>query len=217
MHTDGIKNLAIASSIPVQEGYGDRQGEIAYLKGAGMFKRIRNAKVAKDKNNTKRLEVKPDKATDLTGKRNKPTSISVQSPNGEMTIIGEGVIIDGKISGSGNLVINGLIKGDIDLEENILTVGPQGRIEGEIIVKDAVINGQMNGKVKAMESVNIAQHADFCGDIKARSISIDDGALFNGKIVMDREPDKKTPSQVMSNLDKKQDSLSAMPKSEPTI
>ena len=82
------------------------------------------------------------------------------------------------------------MKGDVELEGSSITVGPKGRIEGEIIAKDTIINGQMNGKINAAGTVNIAQHADFCGEIKAKNISIDDGAFFNGKIDLDREPNQ---------------------------
>jgi cytoskeletal protein CcmA (bactofilin family) len=181
-----------------------------------MFNRSNNAKVAKEKNNTNRSEVKPEKTIGSTGKGDKPSAISVRSPNDEKTIIGEGAIIEGKISGSGNLIIEGLMKGDVDLEENSLTVGPNGRVEGEIIVKDAVISGQMYGKVNAVRTINITQHADFCGEIKAKSISIDDGAFFKGKIELDREPNRniETAGGLMFKPCDKQNKVSAMPVTE---
>ena len=82
-----------------------------------MFKLDKKAKTAKERNNTNRPEVKPEKKIGSTAKGDKPSAISVRSLNDENSIIGESVIIEGKISGSGNLIIDGLMKGDIDLEK----------------------------------------------------------------------------------------------------
>ena len=157
-----------------------------------MFKRSSNAKIAKEKNDTNGLEEKLDKKIISFGAKDASSAISAQSPNNKKTIIGEGVIIEGKISGSGNLIIEGMIEGDVELEGGSVTVGPKGRIEGGMIAKDAVISGQVSGKINAKGTVRIARHADFSGEIKAQSISIDDGAFFKGKIEMDRAPNRNT-------------------------
>ena len=181
-----------------------------------MFNRIRNAQDTKDKKNTKQSVVNFVKPTSLTEMRGKTTSISLQMANGEKTIIGDGVIIEGKISGSGNLIINGSMNGDIDLEESDLTIGPEGRVEGEITVRGASINGHLNGKVNAIKTVNISQTASVCGEIKAKNISIEDGAVFNGKIELDREPSRKiiNANQVTSKPDGKESIVSALPTSK---
>ena len=153
-----------------------------------MFKLGNTARNIREKNSSS--EEKPQKKISAIGEGDNPSATSVQSPNDGKTIIGAGVIIEGKICGSGNLIIEGLMKGDVELEGSSITVGPKGRIEGEIIAKDTIINGQMNGKINAAGTVNIARHADFCGEIKAKNISIDDGAFFNGKIDLDREPNQ---------------------------
>jgi len=153
-----------------------------------MFKRSSNASILKDKNKIIDSEEKPDRKIISLGADNAPSSTSVHSPRNEKTIIGEGVVIEGKISGKGNLIIEGSMKGDVELEGSSITVGPNGKIEGEITALDAVISGQVSGKINARGTVNIAQHADFCGEIKAKSIAIDDGAFFKGKIEMDRDP-----------------------------
>ena len=181
-----------------------------------MFKRSNNANVAKERNNSNCFEVNPEKTIGSTGKDDKPSGRSVRSPNDVKTIIGEGVVIEGKISGSGNLIIEGLMKGDVALEENSFTVGPNGRVEGEIIAKDAVINGQVYGKVTAVRTIKITQHADFCGEINAKSISIDDGAFFKGKIELDREPNRKieTAGGLTFKPAVKQNKVSVLPVTE---
>jgi len=175
-----------------------------------MFKRSNNASILKDKNDINGSEEKPDKKIVSFSTGNNPSAESAQSSGDEKTIIGEGVSIEGKISGTGNLIIEGSMKGDVELEGNSITVGPNGRIEGEIIAKDAVISGLVSGKINAKGTVNIARHADFCGEIKAKSIAIDDGAFFKGKIEMDRDPNRniETTGVHMANPDEKKNEVS---------
>lgn len=153
-----------------------------------MFKRGNNTKIVKEKTHTNRPEEKFYKKFISTDAGDNPFAVSVPSPIDEKSIIGEGVVIEGKFTGSGNLIIEGLMRGNVELDGNSITIGPKGRIEGEIIVKDAMISGQMNGKLNAVGMVNIARHANFCGEIKAKNISIDDGAYVKGKIELDRDP-----------------------------
>ena len=152
-----------------------------------MFKRGNNAKIVKKTNTNSPMERLYKKFVS-TDAGDIPFEVSVPSSIDEKSIIGEGVVIEGKFTGSGNLIIEGLMKGNVELDGNSITIGPKGRIEGEIIVKDAVISGQMNGKLDAVGMVNIARHANFCGEIKAKNISIDDGAYVKGKIELDRDP-----------------------------
>ena len=116
---------------------------------------------------------------------------SINSSNSEKTTICEKIIVEGIIRGAGNLIIEGVVKGDVELEKHNFVVGPKGRVEGEIRAQDVVISGLLHGKVKALGKVEITKSADFYGAIKANSISIEDGAFFKGEIELGREPHKK--------------------------
>ena len=182
-----------------------------------MFKRGNSARIVKEKSNVNSVKEKPEKCNGSASTSDNPSANSMRSSNDHKTIIGEGVIIEGNISGSGNVIIDGSMKGNVELEGDSITVGSKGQVEGEIIAKDAVISGQMNGKINATGTVNIAQHADFCGEIKAKNISIDDGAFFKGKIEMDRVPrrDRETTGKQMLKPSEKQNKVYPMPVAEP--
>jgi len=111
---------------------------------------------------------------------------------GEKTIIGEKISIEGSIQGKGDLVIDGSVKGSIDLEEHHLTVGPKGRVEADIHADNVTISGRMTGNIKAGGKVEICKYADFNGEIKAKRISVEDGAYLKAAIELEREPQKKT-------------------------
>jgi cytoskeletal protein CcmA (bactofilin family) len=93
------------------------------------------------------------------------------------TLIGEHISIDGDIRGEGDLVIEGLVKGSIHLEKYHLTVGPKGRLTGNIM---------------AFDKVTITKDADFNGEIKAKRISVEDGAYLKASIELERESQIKT-------------------------
>ncbi len=116
---------------------------------------------------------------------------STHSSEDEKTIIGEKIAVEGSIRGTGNLIIEGSLKGIVEMEKHNFAVGPKGRVEGEINAHDVVIGGLLHGKVKARGKVEITKNADFYGEIKANSISIEDGAFFKGEIELDREPHTK--------------------------
>lgn len=111
----------------------------------------------------------------------------------ESTTIGEHIFIEGNIRGSENLVIEGSMKGNIEMDKHDFALGPKGRFEGEIQAQNVTISGQMVGNIKTQGRVEISKEADFSGDIKAKSISVGDGAYFKGTIELDRDPNRKKP------------------------
>ena len=113
---------------------------------------------------------------------------SIHSTKGEKTIIGEKITVEGNIHGAEDLIIEGLMKGNVEMEKYNFAVGSKGRFEGEVRAQNVAISGLLHGKVKALGKVEIAKDADFYGEIKANSVSIEDGAFFKGEIELDREP-----------------------------
>jgi cytoskeletal protein CcmA (bactofilin family) len=112
----------------------------------------------------------------------------------EQTVIGEKISIEGDIRGDEHLVIEGSMKGKIELEKHNFTIGSKGRVEGEIYAQNVKVSGQLIGNIKIQGKVEITKEADFIGDIRAKSISVEDGAYFKGSIELDKEPHRKTAS-----------------------
>lgn len=110
----------------------------------------------------------------------------------ENTVIGKNISIEGSISGSEHLAIDGSMQGNIEMEKHNFTVGSNGRVEGKIKAQNVKISGQMIGNIKTQGKVEITKEADFMGDIRAKGISIEDGAYFKGSIELAQEPHRKT-------------------------
>jgi cytoskeletal protein CcmA (bactofilin family) len=120
------------------------------------------------------------------------TPVPGAATTAEGTIIGEKISIEGNIRGDEHLVIQGSMKGNIEMATHNFTVGSKGRVEGQINAQNVKVSGQMIGDIKTQGKVEITKEADFMGDIKAKSISVEDGAYFKGSIELAQEPHRKT-------------------------
>src|SRR6187401_1673802 len=65
--------------------------------------------------------------------------------------IGKSVVIKGELSGSEDLTIEGQVEGKIELRQNILTIGPNGKIKAQVFAKTVVVQGEVQGNIAASE------------------------------------------------------------------
>ena len=102
------------------------------------------------------------------------------------TVIGPQTVVEGDISFSGGLHIDGHVKGNISAEaggQAVLTVSERGRIEGDVRVPNLVLNGAVQGNVYAGERVELASHAKVAGNLYYHLIEMAMGAEVNGSLV----------------------------------
>jgi len=130
----------------------------------------------------------PDRSAESKG----TSFLSRASGREEKTIIGEHISIEGSISGREDLEIAGSMKGNIELEKHNFRVGPSGRMDGEIAARNVSVSGEFKGNIKSHEKVELTREADFYGEIRANSISVEDGAYIKAVIELDREPNRKS-------------------------
>jgi cytoskeletal protein CcmA (bactofilin family) len=104
--------------------------------------------------------------------------------------IGKSVIIKGELNGSEDLAIEGQVEGKIELRQNVLTIGPNGKIKAQVFAKSVVILGEVTGNVTATEKVEIRDNGSVDGDIAAPRVAIAEGAHFRGSIDMQRSGSK---------------------------
>jgi cytoskeletal protein CcmA (bactofilin family) len=104
----------------------------------------------------------------------------------DMVHIGKSVVIKGELSGSEDLTIEGQVDGKIELRQNVLTIGPNGKIKAQIFAKSVVVQGEVTGNITASEKVDIRDNGAVDGDIAAPKVAIAEGAHFRGSIDMQR-------------------------------
>lgn len=109
--------------------------------------------------------------------------------------IGSSLLFKGDLEGDEDVVVEGKLKGKVELRNNKLTVESGGKIEAEIHVKNITINGEVEGDIHASEKVFVSKNGHIKGNITAPRISIDDGAQFKGSVKMNEDVEKESPSQ----------------------
>ena len=105
------------------------------------------------------------------------------------TIIGKDTVITGTLDVKGALRVDGTVRGKI-ICSDCVTVGSTGLVEADIESGTAVIAGRMKGNILSSEKIELQTKCEMEGDIKAKSLVIEEGAIFCGACNMkDRAPD----------------------------
>lgn len=99
------------------------------------------------------------------------------------TFFGPNIVIDGTVTGSEPVIVEGTIKGRINLT-NDLRVGTKARIEATVHAKNVTVEGKLTGDISADERVELVAGATVDGNIKAPKIIVAEGARFRGAVDM---------------------------------
>ena len=114
----------------------------------------------------------------MFGKSNTPSPID--------SLIGTGTTIEGNITFTGGLRIDGHVKGNVKATGNkpgTLVISELAKVEGDIDVAHVVVNGTVAGPVRATEYVELLPKARVTGNVSYKSIEIHVGAIVMGQLV----------------------------------
>ncbi len=114
------------------------------------------------------FDKKPKSYTDLLGKTNR---------------IVEGTAIKGDIVSHADFRLDGELTGNFN-SNGKLVIGPAGMVKGDIICKNADIEGRFNGKIQVAEILNIKSKASIHGEVVCGKLSVEPGAEFSASCVM---------------------------------
>lgn len=114
------------------------------------------------------FEKSPKSYTDLLGKTNR---------------IVEGTTIKGDIISPADFRLDGHLIGNFQTKGKIV-IGPAGSVKGDIICKNADIEGQFTGKIQVAEILNIKSKATIQGDVICGKLAVEPGAEFSASCVM---------------------------------
>lgn len=124
------------------------------------------------------FDKKPKSYTDLLGKTNR---------------IVEGTIIKGEIMSPADFRLDGQLIGNFQSKGKIV-IGPAGSVKGDIICKNADIEGKFEGKIQVTEILNIKSKAIIHGEVICGKLSVEPGADFSATCIM-----KTNQKNVLSN------------------
>lgn len=126
------------------------------------------------------LQTKASKGCSVFFKKSNRTQNTID------TLIGADSKIEGNISFSGGLRVDGVVLGAINEPNDTpstLILSEHGRVEGAVTVAKVVINGSITGPVKASQFIELQTKAHIVGDVYYNALEIHTGAVIEGKLV----------------------------------
>jgi cytoskeletal protein CcmA (bactofilin family) len=132
----------------------------------------------KDPNDTSPPQ--PRAAQSGVAARNPPPRTSTGS-----AIIGPSITIKGDVSGDEDLMIQGRVDGKVNLAKHNVTIGSDGRVKADVQARTVVVEGEVEGDLRAQEQIILRHTAKVEGSITAPRVVLEDGAVFRGGIEMD--------------------------------
>lgn len=129
----------------------------------------------------------------MLDKRTKETKEKGELERREVNaFMGPETFFEGTLTYTGAVRLDGRFKGTIRTDDTLI-VGETGRIEGELYVGIAIIQGEVTGNVFGKERVELHHPGKMTGNITAPIVIMDEGAVFDGNCKMreKKKEDKK--------------------------
>lgn len=114
------------------------------------------------------FEKKTKSYTELLGKTNR---------------IVEGTLMKGDIISQGDFRLDGELTGNFQSKGKIV-IGPAGSVTGDIICKNADIEGKFKGKIQVLEILNVKHKSSIQGEVICGKLSVEPGADFSASCMM---------------------------------
>jgi cytoskeletal protein CcmA (bactofilin family) len=96
--------------------------------------------------------------------------------------IGKALRIEGRITSSEDLTIDGQVEGTIDLGEHNLTIGIGAAVTADLVAQTVTISGSVTGNVTATGRIELQATGSVDGDIVAPRLFMADGSMIKGKV-----------------------------------
>ena len=100
------------------------------------------------------------------------------------TVIGDGLTIEGEISGDDEVVVHGTVRGTLTTSEAV-SVANGAVVEADVSASSVTVGGQLTGNVTAQDRIDIQAGGRLVGDVKSARFTIADGASFKGSVDME--------------------------------
>ncbi len=118
-----------------------------------------------------------------------------------ISIIGPGMRVTGNCETDGTVRVEGVVEGTIRAGKAVV-VGKGGEVLGDVFTQDAVISGRVRGTLTVESRLELQATCRIDGDIQARRLQLDEGAVLNGTVSMgeDATPAKASAPSLVSDL-----------------
>jgi cytoskeletal protein CcmA (bactofilin family) len=83
--------------------------------------------------------------------------------------------------------VDGQVEGSIELAGNRLIIGPHGQVRANVNAKGVIVQGKLDGNIRASERAELTKSAIAVGDITTQRVAIEEGAFFKGKVDIQKD------------------------------
>jgi len=108
----------------------------------------------------------------------------MSTSNERMSVFGPTLRFKGELKAQEDIKIEGRIEGSIHHQQRIV-VGAKGEVVATVNAAQIDVDGKVVGDMSAKKSIKVNQSAVVRGNIRAPSVSITEGANFNGGVTME--------------------------------
>ena len=110
---------------------------------------------------------------------------SVATRPGEVhTLLGKGSEFEGKLTFEGQVRIDGKFNGHI-ITKDVLVIGEGARVQAEINAGTVIINGTVEGNVRAAQLIELHAPARVKGNLESPALTMEKGVIFEGTSKME--------------------------------
>ena len=108
------------------------------------------------------------------------------------TIIGKGTKIEGTITIEGATRIDGTVSGKL-ISNDVVTIGPNGQVKATVKARSIILGGRVEGNLEAEEKIELQAKSELHGDLIAKSLLVEHGAVFHGNSNMLGKTNNRAP------------------------
>ena len=113
----------------------------------------------------------------MWGKKRKNGQLS---PDALDTLIGEGIVIEGKVIAKTSIRIEGAVHGDIECAGDV-TLGSSAIAKSIVCARNVSNSGVVHGSITAKERLSISKTGQVFGSVSAASLVIAEGGVLEGE------------------------------------
>ena len=140
------------------------------------------------------------------------------APESIISIIGPGMKIVGDCITDGTVRVEGVVEGNVRAGKAVV-IGKEGTVDGSIETQDAVIAGTVKGTITAASRLELQSSCHIEGEVLARRMQLEEGAILNGKVKMGdvkaKMPKPNSPDSGSSRKGQEETTASKRPQQHP--
>ena len=138
--------------------------------------------------------------------------------NRSASVLGPTLKFKGELSADEDLLIQGKVEGSIR-HTSSLTIGESGHVKADTSAEYIVVEGSVDGDLHGAKSVKVRESANINGNISSPSVSLVEGATFNGNVDMtgeaaakaEKKPEDPAPDKLLAEKEAQNDATAEAP------